>query len=275
MKKIQLRKPRKALLQTPIAFLGGLFTVDGEAVRNTVPTSLLKQKMFCSSVHKDEQDFPFDPETRSIINCVSECERISLDDAIATLEDGRAGGLGIVLRQEDGVCAVILKTDTYFQQNDLPDEVAAIISNLNTHTVFGLGGKTITILCEAVKPKDFLDRGLMADGTEIVVLDRDCFVSLSGIAFHEGQDIFNRQDEIVELCEDYVDPRCPIVGSDGGLNGIVPAVFSYSDRRQDFHAEWNRRVDKQKRGRNQVLPAEFVVSMEMLAHLMGWANDRA
>jgi hypothetical protein len=269
MKKIQLRKPRKAALQTPFAFLGGLFTVDGEAVRKTVPTSLLKQNMFCSSVHRDEQDFPFDPDTRSIINRVSECERISLDDAIATLEGGRAGGLGIVLRQEDGLCAVILKTDTYFQQNDLPDEVAAIISNLNTHTVFGLGGKTITILCEAVKPKDFLDSGVLADGTEIVVLDRDCFVSLSGMAFREEQDIFNRQAEIVKLCEDYVDPRCPIVGWDGALKGIVPAVFSYTDRRGDFHADWSRRVAKHKRVRNRVLPPEFVASVEMLAHLMG------
>jgi hypothetical protein len=245
------------------------FGVECDGLRKTVPPVLTKRDIFYLSVHMDGQDLPFDPTTHSIFRSVNECQRISFDAACAALEDGQAQGLGIILKEEDGLCMVRLTSDDYLQPNNLPDEVAAIISNLNTCTVFGLGGKTITILCEAVKPQGFLTGGLLADGTEIVVLDRDCFVSLSGMALREEQDILNRQGEIQTICEDYVDPRCPVVGADGALKGIVPAVFAYSDRRADFYLEWNRRVATRKRVRARVLPPEFVASMEMLAHLMG------
>jgi hypothetical protein len=267
MKKTHLLKPRKDSKQTPITFLRG-FGVDCDGLKKTVPPALIKQDVFYLSVHMDGQDLPFDPTTHSIFHSVNECERISFDAACAALEDGQAQCLGIILKEEDGLCVVRLTSDSYFHQNCLPDEVAAIISNFNTYTVFGLGGKTITILCAAAKPKDFLDSGVLADGTEIAVLDRDCFVPLSGIAFREEQDIFNRQAEIVKLCEDHVDPRCPIVGADGALRGIVTVVLAYSDRRGEFNSEWNRRLAKNKRVRNRVLPPEFVASVEMLAHLM-------
>jgi hypothetical protein len=201
MKKTHLSKPRKDSTQTPITFLRG-FGVDCDGLRKTVPPALIKQDVFYLSVHMDGQDLPFDPTTHSIFHSVNECERISFGAACAALEDGQAQGLGIILKAEDGLCVVRLTSDGYFQQNGLPDDIAAIISSLNTYSVFGLGGKTITILCEAVKPQGFLSGGVLADGTEIVVLDRDCFVSLSGMAFREEQDIFNRQAEIEKLCKD-------------------------------------------------------------------------
>ena len=216
MKKTHLSKPRKESKQTPITFLRG-FGVDCDGLKKTVPPALIEQGVFYLSVHSDGQDLPFDPTTNSIFHSVNECERVSFTAACAALEDGQATGLGIILRVEDGLCMVRLTSDDFLEPNNLPDEVAAIISNVNAYTFFGSGGKTITFLCEAVRPETFLDSGLLADGTEVVVFDRDCFVSLSGMAFREEQDIFNRQAEIVKLCEDYVVPRCPIVGVDGAL----------------------------------------------------------
>jgi hypothetical protein len=269
MKHLHQTKGKRNPDQTPIAYLSGMFPVDTDILRETLPDSLLSQRVFCYTVCLNGQDFPFDPDTQSVINSIAQCERVSFSAAVTTLEDGRADGLGIILKKGDGLCIVRLTSDAYFQPHTLPDEIGAIVSNLNTYTVFGLGGQTITILCNAVKPKGFLSTGVLGDGSEILVSDCDCFVSLSGMAFRGEQDIFNRQAEIVKLCEDYVDPRCPIVGVDGALKGIVTAVFAYSDRRGEFNSEWNRRVARQKRVRNRVLPPEFVASMEMVAHLTG------
>jgi hypothetical protein len=268
MKNTHLIKARKDSNQTPFTFLKG-FGVECDGLRKTVPPALIEQGVFYLSVHTDGQDLPFDPTTNSIFHSVNECERVSFAAACAALEDGQALGLGIILRVEDGLCMVRLTSDDFLEPNNLPDEVAAIISNLNAYTFVGSGGKTITILCQAVKPEGFLSGGILADGTEIVVSDRDCFVPLSVGVLQGGRGIPNRQDEILKLCADYVDPRCPIVGTDGAVKGIVPAVLAYSDRREDFLAEWNRRVAKHKRVRARVLPAEFVASMEMVGHLMG------
>jgi hypothetical protein len=269
MKKTHLNKTRKESSQKPIAYLSGLCPVDTDLLRQTLPCSLLERELFCYTVRHDGQDIPFDPDSRSILSPVTEWKRISFPKSVSKLEEGRADGLGIILKEGDGLCVVTLKSDACFQPSGCSAEVAATISNLNSYTLFGLGGGTITVLCEAVKPKAFLDNGVLPDGTDVIVLDHDCFVSLSGMPFREEQDVFSRQDEIVTFCEDYVDLRCPIVGVDGALKSIVPSVFVYSDRREEFLAEWNRRVARQKRLRTRMLPPEFVASMEMFAHLMG------
>jgi hypothetical protein len=269
MKKTHLSRPRQdSNRQKQIAFVKG-FGMDCEGLRRTIPSALIAQDVFYLSVYTDERDLPFDPATSSILHSVNECAGMSFEAACAALEDGQAQGLGVILREEDGFCMVRLSSDSCLQANNLPDEVAAVISNLNGYTFCGSGGKTITILCRAILPKGFLSNGVLPDGTQIAVSDRDCFVPLSFGVIRGGEGIPSRQNEIAKLCEDYVDRRCPIIGTDGGVRGIVPALLAYSDRRQDFHSEWKRRVTKNKRVRNCELPAEFLASIEMVFHLMG------
>src|ERR1700686_5392133 len=104
MNKIQLCKPRKDSKQTPLTILRG-FGADCDGLRKTVPLALIKRDVFYLSVHMDGQDLPFDPTTQSIFHSVNGCERISFDSACAGLEDGQAQGLGIILKEEGGLCA--------------------------------------------------------------------------------------------------------------------------------------------------------------------------
>lgn len=87
--------------------------------------------------------------------------------------------------------------------------------NLNSYTLFGSGGRKITVFGRG-KPQGFLSDGLLIDGPEIEVLERDGSLSPFGMAFGEGQDILSREDESEALCED-----CAASGGDArDLTGV-------------------------------------------------------
>jgi hypothetical protein len=128
----------------------------------------------------------------------------------------------------------------------------------------------VTVICRAVKPDLFRDRGVLEEGIEVEVLDRDSVVPLTGAVLRNSQNIADRQSEIDELCRQYIEKRCPVAGTDGMLESIVPALFTYRDRREEFETQWKKLVAKNKRRREgSTMPPEFVAAVEMLAHLMG------
>lgn len=88
---------------------------------------------------------------------------------------------------------------------------------------------------------------MLPDGTEITVEERDCFVALTGAVFGNLNEVGSRQNEIDELCRNYVERCCPVAGRDGALEGILPVLFAYSDRQGDFEAEWKRLLGKIRR----------------------------
>jgi primase-polymerase (primpol)-like protein len=146
-----------------------------------------------------------------------------------------------------------------------------MVEEANSYTEFSYDANTLTILCHGIKPAGFRHFGSLNDGTKIEMYDQDYFVRLRGVSFGTNNDVPLRQNEINEICEKYLDRKCPIVGTDGALEGIMAAVLQYSDMREAFDKYWKKRLAvrrKEWRENESPLPPEFAAALDAMQHLL-------